>query len=92
MLGLTPVTSGIVLYKGNNEPVRAGCLRAAAIADVVDVVLMMGRVRKAGWFRRFSSVSRQIAAALERVGMSDYRDRLDSCREGNSEYFSLAAR
>jgi len=36
----------------------------------------MGRVRKSGWFRRFSSVSRQMAAAaLERVGMSDYRDR-----------------
>ena len=36
----------------------------------------MGRVRKTGWFRRFSTVSRRIAAdAIEQVGMSDYRNR-----------------
>jgi manganese/iron transport system ATP-binding protein len=84
MLGLTPVTSGIVLYKG--KPLMNQLEQVAYVpqrsqidwsypATVWDVVLM-GRVRKAGWFRRFSSVSRQIAAAaLERVGMSDYRDR-----------------
>lgn len=84
MLGLTPVTSGIVLYKG--KPLMNQLDQVAYVpqrsqidwsypATVWDVVLM-GRVRKAGWFRRFSSVSRQIAvAALERVGMSDYRDR-----------------
>ena len=84
MLGLTPVTSGIVLYKG--KPLMNQLDQVAYVpqrsqidwsypATVWDVVLM-GRVRKAGWFRRFSTVSRQIAAAaLERVGMSDYRDR-----------------
>ena len=44
-------------------------------ATVWDVV-MMGRVRKTGWCRRFSTVSRQVAAnALDRVGMSDYHNR-----------------
>ena len=84
MLGLTPVINGIVLYNG--EPLMNQLDKVAYVpqrsqidwsypATVWDVVLM-GRVRKAGWFRRFSSVSRQMAAAaLERVGMSDYRDR-----------------
>jgi manganese/iron transport system ATP-binding protein len=44
-------------------------------ATVQDVV-MMGRVKKTGWFRPFSFVSRRLAGdALARVGMSDYRDR-----------------
>lgn len=84
MLGLTLVNSGIVAYKG--KPLINQLEQVAYVpqrtqidwsypATVWDVVLM-GRVRKAGWFRRFSTVSRQIAAtALERVGMSDYRDR-----------------
>jgi manganese/iron transport system ATP-binding protein len=44
-------------------------------ATVWDVVLM-GRVRKTGWFRHFSHSSCQKAlGALERVGMREYRDR-----------------
>ncbi|MFB2917506.1 MULTISPECIES: metal ABC transporter ATP-binding protein [Aerosakkonema] len=44
-------------------------------ATVWDVV-MMGRISKTGWFRRFSATSRRVAQdALERVGMSAYRDR-----------------
>jgi len=44
-------------------------------ATVWDVVLM-GRIRKTGWFRRFSTVSRRIAnQSLARVGMSEFRDR-----------------
>lgn len=84
MLGLTSVTNGVVLYKG--KPLMQQLDQVAYVpqrsqidwsypATVWDVVLM-GRVRKAGWFRRFSTVSRQVAAAaLERVGMSDYRER-----------------
>lgn len=84
MLGLTPVNSGIVLYKG--MPLIEQLNQVAYVpqrsqidwtypATVSDVVLM-GRVRKAGWFRRFSHVSRQVAAAaLDRVGMSEYKDR-----------------
>jgi manganese/iron transport system ATP-binding protein len=42
---------------------------------VWDVVLM-GRVRQTGWLRSFTPTSRQVAlAALERVGMADYRQR-----------------
>lgn len=84
MLGLIPVTSGTVLYEG--KPLVQQLERVAYVpqrsqidwsypATVWDVV-MMGRVRKSGWFRRFSTVSRHIAAdALERVGMSAYRNR-----------------
>jgi manganese/iron transport system ATP-binding protein len=44
-------------------------------ATVWDVV-MMGRVKKTGLFHRFSAASRQVAAAaIERVGMSAYRNR-----------------
>lgn len=84
MLGLIPVTSGTVVYGG--KPLMEQRERVAYVpqrsqidwtypATVWDVV-MMGRVKKTGWFRRFSTVSRRVAAdALERVGMSAYRDR-----------------
>jgi manganese/iron transport system ATP-binding protein len=84
MLGLVPVTQGEALY--GDRPLADQLDQVAYVpqrsqidwtypATVWDVV-MMGRVRKSGWFRRFSNVSRQIAAdALERVGMAEFRDR-----------------
>jgi manganese/iron transport system ATP-binding protein len=84
MLGLIPTTNGMAIYQG--KPLMEQLEKVAYVpqrsqidwtypATVWDVVLM-GRVRKTGWFRRFSTVSRRLAAeALERVGMSDYRDR-----------------
>lgn len=84
MLGLIPVSSGTVIYQ--NQPLMDQLGKVAYVpqrsqidwtypATVWDVV-MMGRVRKTGWFRRFSHVSRQIAqTALERVGMSAFSDR-----------------
>lgn len=89
MLGLVPAVvsggnCGIVLYEG--EPLMNQREKVAYVpqrsqidwtfpATVQDVV-MMGRVKKTGWFRPFSFVSRRLAAdALARVGMSDYRDR-----------------
>lgn len=84
MLGLVPPASGSVCYGG--VPLSEQLQRIAYVpqrsqidwtypATVWDVVLM-GRVNKTGLFRRFSTPSRQIAAAaLERVGMSAYRDR-----------------
>ena len=84
MLGLVPTMSGMAMYKG--KPLMEQLEVVAYVpqrsqidwtypATVWDVVLM-GRVRKTGWFRRFSTVSRRLAAeALERVGMSDNRDR-----------------
>jgi manganese/iron transport system ATP-binding protein len=84
MLGLVPTTSGTAMYQG--KPLIEQLEKVAYVpqrsqidwsypATVWDVV-MMGRVRKTGWFRRFSTVSRRMATeALERVGMSDFRDR-----------------
>ncbi|MFQ4146335.1 metal ABC transporter ATP-binding protein [Chlorogloeopsis sp. ULAP02] len=83
MLGLVP-SRGTVLYQG--KPLMQQLEKVAYVpqrsqidwtypATVWDVV-MMGRVKKTGWLRNFSAVSRQVAkAALERVGMSEYRNR-----------------
>lgn len=84
MLGLIPISSGSAIYE--EKPLHDRLEIVAYVpqrsqidwtypATVWDVV-MMGRVKKTGWFRRFSAVSRRIAAdALGRVGMSDYGDR-----------------
>ena len=84
MLGLVPTAHGAVSY--GSQPLVEQLSQVAYVpqrsqidwtypATVWDVV-MMGRIRKTGWFRRFSAPSRQLAAAaLERVGMSAYRQR-----------------
>ncbi|MDX2227987.1 MAG: metal ABC transporter ATP-binding protein [Leptolyngbyaceae cyanobacterium bins.349] len=84
MLGLVPTVQGEVVY--GDRALADQLDRVAYVpqrsqidwtypATVWDVV-MMGRIRKSGWFRRFSHVSRQIAlGSLERVGMADFRDR-----------------
>jgi manganese/iron transport system ATP-binding protein len=84
MLGLIPMQQGSVRY--NDRPL-IDCLEKVAYvpqrsqidwtypATVWDVV-MMGRVQKTGWFRRFSGVSRRIATeVLEKVGMAAYKNR-----------------
>ncbi len=84
MLGLISAQSGSVIY--DNKPLEEQLNLVAYVpqrsqidwtypATVWDVV-MMGRVRKTGWFRRFSGVSRRLAReALERVGMAAYSNR-----------------
>ena len=84
MLGLIPASSGLVLY--NDRPLYNYLDRVAYVpqrslidwtypATVWDVV-MMGRVRQTGWFRRFSGISRRKAEdALNRVEMLNYRHR-----------------
>ena len=84
MLGLIDVQAGSVSYQG--RPLAEQLEQVAYVpqrsqidwtypATVWDVV-MMGRVRRTGWLRRYSTVSRRLAAhALERVGMAEYRDR-----------------
>lgn len=83
MLGLIPASGQVLL---GDRPLSQQLDRVAYVpqrsqidwtypATVWDVV-MMGRVRKTGWFRRFSVNSRQTAlAALERVGIAELRDR-----------------
>ena len=84
LLGLVPISSGQVLY--DNKPLMQQLEKVAYIpqrsqidwnypATVWDVV-MMGRVKKTGWLRSFSTVSRQIAKqALERVGIGELKNR-----------------
>ncbi|WP_040484483.1 metal ABC transporter ATP-binding protein [Lyngbya aestuarii] len=84
MLGLIPATGDPVFY--GSQPLSQQRQRVAYVpqrsqidwtypATVWDVV-MMGRIRKTGWFRRFSTVShRRVAEALERVGMTAYKNR-----------------
>lgn len=83
MLGLIP-SQGSVKYRG--QSLQAQREHVAYVpqrsqidwsypATVWDVV-MMGRIRQTGWLQRYSVTSRQVAkAALDRVGMSAYRDR-----------------
>lgn len=84
MLGLVPLSSGSVLYQ--EKPLMQQLEKVAYIpqrnqidwtypATVWDVV-MMGRVKKTGWLRSFSAISRQETKnALKRVGMFEYRHR-----------------
>lgn len=84
MLGLIPVRNGFVSYQG--QPLVEQLDKVAYVpqrsqidwtypATVSDVV-MMGRVQKTGWFRRFSGISyRKAREALERVQMEAYRHR-----------------
>ncbi|ARV62995.1 manganese ABC transporter ATP-binding protein [Nostocales cyanobacterium HT-58-2] len=83
MLGLIP-SSGVVHYHSKSlaqqlEKVAYVPQRSQIDwtypATVWDVV-MMGRVKKTGWLRHFSTVSRHVAkSAIERVGMSEYKNR-----------------
>ena len=84
LLGLVPMSSGQVLYE--NQPLMQQLEKVAYVpqrsqidwnypATVWDVV-MMGRVKKTGWLRSFSTVSRQVAkAALARVGIEELKNR-----------------
>ncbi|OAB55958.1 manganese ABC transporter ATP-binding protein [Phormidium willei BDU 130791] len=81
MLGLIPTTTGQVHSAG--KPLTQQLKRVAYVpqrsqidwtfpATVSDVV-MMGRIRKTGWFQRYSPTSRRLAtAALDRVKMGEF--------------------
>ncbi|MBW4534097.1 MAG: metal ABC transporter ATP-binding protein [Pleurocapsa minor HA4230-MV1] len=84
MLGLIPANSGSVSYDG--QPIQHHLDKIAYVPQRSQIdwtypvtvwdVVMMGQVRKTGWFRRFSNVSRrQAMAALEQVEMSEYQHR-----------------
>ena len=101
MLGLVDPIQGRVEYQG--KPLRDQLERVAYLpqrskidwtypATVWDVV-MMGRVRKTGWFNRFSAMSRRVAAdALDRVGMLEYRDRAIGQLSGGQQQRVFIAR
>lgn len=84
MLGLIAITDGSVLYQ--DQPLSNALHQVAYVPQRSQIdwtypvtvwdVVMMGRVRKTGWFRRFSAISRrQALESLEQVGMSEYRHR-----------------
>ncbi|MGF1542196.1 MAG: metal ABC transporter ATP-binding protein [Pleurocapsa sp.] len=84
MLGLIPSQAGTVSYDG--QPLQNYLDRVAYVPQRSQIdwtypvtvwdVVMMGRVRKTGWFRRFSGVSRrQAIAALETVEMTEFKNR-----------------
>ena len=84
ILGLVPITNGQVIYQ--NQPLTQQLEKIAYVpqrsqidwnypATVWDVV-MMGRIKKTGWLRGFSTVSRQIATqALTKVGIEALKNR-----------------
>ncbi|BAZ40774.1 ABC transporter ATP-binding protein [Calothrix sp. NIES-4101] len=83
MLGLVPASGNVIyqtkllstqLDKVAYVPQRSQ-IDWTYPATVWDVV-MMGRVKKTGWLRQFSTVSRKVAKdALARVGMSEFMHR-----------------
>jgi manganese/iron transport system ATP-binding protein len=101
MLGLVPAETGTVQF--GQRPLAEQLNRIAYVpqrsqidwtfpATAWDVVLM-GRVRQAGYFRRFSTASRRIALeALERVGMTDYRHRHIGALSGGQQQRVFLAR
>ena len=101
MLGLVPATHGSATYQG--LPLVDRLSQVAYVpqrsqidwsypATVWDVV-MMGRVVKTGWWRRFSPTSRHVAAAaLERVGMAEFRDRAIGQLSGGQQQRVFLAR
>ncbi|TVQ05446.1 MAG: metal ABC transporter ATP-binding protein [Leptolyngbya sp. DLM2.Bin27] len=101
MLGLMPLVMGRVTY--GDDSLAHQLDRVAYVpqrsqidwtfpATVWDVV-MMGRVKKTGWFKRFSAPSRQIARdSLERVGMSEFCDRPIGALSGGQQQRVFLAR
>ena len=101
ILGLVPRNSGEVLYK--NQPLIQQLEKVAYIpqrsqidwnypATLWDVV-MMGRVKKTGWLRSFSVVSRQIAKkALARVGIEELKNRPIGDLSGGQQQRAFLAR
>jgi manganese/iron transport system ATP-binding protein len=84
MLGLISVHQGTVSYQGQSLQEQLDKVAYVPQRSQIDWtypvtawdVVMMGRVRKTGWFRPFSNISRHRALnALERVEMADLRHR-----------------
>ncbi|MGD1851251.1 MAG: metal ABC transporter ATP-binding protein [Cyanophyceae cyanobacterium] len=101
MLGLIPAAGAQITYGDRprtNQLVRVAYVPQRSQVDLtypatVWDVVMMGRVRQTGWFRRFSASSVQAArAALERVEMAEFRNRSISDLSGGQQQRVFLAR
>ncbi len=101
MLGLVPVTRGIVMF--NNRPLIDQLGRVAYMPQRSQIdwdypitvwhVAMMGRTRHLGWLRSPGRSSREIVKqALERVEMYPFRDRRISELSGGQQQRVFLAR
>lgn len=84
MLGLVPVTSGIVKFNGQAIKQHLRCCAYVPQRSQIDwdypatvwSVVMMGRTAHTGWFRSPSRQSKEmVAVALQRVGIWELRHR-----------------
>ncbi|MBD0304887.1 MAG: metal ABC transporter ATP-binding protein [Tolypothrix sp. T3-bin4] len=84
MLGLVPVASGVVNFKGRTLKQQLCCCAYVPQRSQIDwdypasvwTVVMMARTAHTGWFRSPSRRSKEIVAdALKRVGMWEFRYR-----------------
>lgn len=101
VLGLVPVLGGTVEVLGATPRAarsqvayvpQAGVLDPSFPVSAFDVV-MMGRTRSVGWFRRAGRHDRRLVTeALERVGLSDDRDRRFGLLSGGQRQRVLLAR
>lgn len=101
MLGLTPAMMGTVYYGEKrlaDQRDRVAYVPQRSHIDwtfpatVWDVVLM-GRTQHTGWFRRVSNASRHMVMdALERVGMTEFRDRRIGALSGGQQQRVFLAR
>ena len=101
MLGLIPTNFGEVLYEA--KPLLNYLERVAYVPQRSQIdwtypvtvwdVVMMGRVRKTGWFRRFSASSKHKAIeALEKVGMREFKNRAIGQLSGGQQQRVFLAR
>jgi manganese/iron transport system ATP-binding protein len=84
MLGLVPVTSGVVKFKGRELKQQLSCCAYVPQRSQIDwdypvtvwSVVMMARTPHTGWFRSPNRQSQEIvASALQRVGIWELRHR-----------------